>query len=254
MDGTPIVNPIFDSVERFKDGFAAVCLNGKWGYIKADGSFLVKPMFDNPFHEDYDGLDDWYYERYNNNFHKDIALIKLNGKFGFLKSDGSYLAIPQYDDTVNFNRTPLVPVEIDGKWGYLNVDGSYMIDPIFDGATPFYTELPESDVRCSLVILNGKYGILKSDGEYLAKPIFDKIYVSYYNLFSDRYIRVCINGKWGLLKPDGTYLIHPLYDEIYDRTDGFNLHYFDSILERVRLQDKCGYIDIEGNWYDDETD
>ena len=76
--------PKFDRAFYFKDGYAKVVLNGKWGFVKEDGSYLIEPRFD-----------------YIHRFYEDCAVVELDGKFGYIKTDGTYLAPPIYDFLFN---------------------------------------------------------------------------------------------------------------------------------------------------------
>ena len=42
-DGNWVIEPIFDEAYDFKKGFAEVTLDGKSGFIKPDGTYLVEP-------------------------------------------------------------------------------------------------------------------------------------------------------------------------------------------------------------------
>ncbi len=50
------------------------------------------------------------------------------------------------------------------------------------------------------------------------------------------------DGKWGFVDEDDNFVIQPIYDEV-DEFEG----YFASVVLRGRY----GYIDREGNWYDE---
>lgn len=50
--GTPgkaaeyIIKPAYDETRLFEEGLGAVCLNGKWGFINAEGNMLIEPIYD----------------------------------------------------------------------------------------------------------------------------------------------------------------------------------------------------------------
>ena len=75
-DGSWLVEPKFDDVENFHEGFAAVALAGKYGFIKTDGSWLVEPRSIK-----------WGYP-----FHNGFAIVEASSEqYRFLKSDGSWM-------------------------------------------------------------------------------------------------------------------------------------------------------------------
>ncbi len=41
-----IVEPVYEAVSNFSDGYAAVKQDGKWGYINEDGKMVISPQFD----------------------------------------------------------------------------------------------------------------------------------------------------------------------------------------------------------------
>jgi hypothetical protein len=41
-----IIEPKFEDLSYFKNGYAAAKLDGKWGFIDITGEFIVKPIFD----------------------------------------------------------------------------------------------------------------------------------------------------------------------------------------------------------------
>jgi hypothetical protein len=91
----------------FKDGFAVVELNKKYGYLKPDGTYLIEPKFD----------ETWGFE---NGF----ARVKLNGKWGFIKPDGTYFIEPKFDMAMVF-KNGFAVVKLKDKWGRLSTTGEY---------------------------------------------------------------------------------------------------------------------------------
>ena len=45
LDQVRIENPRFQSVRRFVNGLANVCINGKWGYINKAGEIVIEPQY-----------------------------------------------------------------------------------------------------------------------------------------------------------------------------------------------------------------
>lgn len=66
------IHPQFDDAESFREGFARVKLNDKWGNIKTDGKYLIEPMFDMsiPFEDGF-------------------ARVCLNGELKYIDSNGT---------------------------------------------------------------------------------------------------------------------------------------------------------------------
>ncbi len=58
------------------------------------------------------------------------------GKWGFVKTDGTVLLEPVYEDAKSFSKG-LAAVRQDGKWGYIDKTGALIIPPTFEDAGPF---------------------------------------------------------------------------------------------------------------------
>ena len=63
-----VVEPKYDAVGDFNNGFARVKLNGKYGFINEVGEEIVEPQYD----------DVW-------DFENGFAIVKLNGKWGVIQ-------------------------------------------------------------------------------------------------------------------------------------------------------------------------
>ncbi|MCI9414802.1 MAG: WG repeat-containing protein [Clostridiales bacterium] len=62
-----------------------------------------------------------------------IAAIKKDGKWGFLRSDGTELLPCQYEDACNFYKGTAA-VKKDGKWGYIDQEGRELTDFVYEEA------------------------------------------------------------------------------------------------------------------------
>jgi len=45
IDDTVLVDPIYSDACDFRNGYAAVCLDGKWGYINTSGEYVIEPQY-----------------------------------------------------------------------------------------------------------------------------------------------------------------------------------------------------------------
>ena len=117
-----------------------VSLDGKFGYIREDGSIICSLIFESA-----------------KNFCEGHALVKFDGKYGFIKEDGSYLVAPTYERAESF-WSGLAAVTLNDKTGYINTSGQLIVSHQFDFAANFTR--PEF----ARVELNAKMGLLKLDG------------------------------------------------------------------------------------------
>ena len=71
-----VIQPRFDAVDSFWEGFAAVAVAGKWGYIDESGKFIVKPRFS-----------------WANSFHEEMAAVRLGGGYVRLRMQRGKLQV-----------------------------------------------------------------------------------------------------------------------------------------------------------------
>ena len=104
----------YDYVDEFYEGFAAVVLNGKWGFVNRKGEEVIPPKYDDV-----------------NDFYHGFARVQLNGKYGFVNTEGVEIVPPMYDDVWNFNDG-FAPVELNRKYGFINTQGEEVVPPMYN--------------------------------------------------------------------------------------------------------------------------
>lgn len=67
---------------------------------------------------------------------KDPAAVQIDGKWGFVDTEGKIVIEPQYDDALSFVNG-FAAVCKDGQWGYINTANEACVDFQFDGALNF---------------------------------------------------------------------------------------------------------------------
>lgn len=163
-----------------------------------------------------------------------IRNVKVDGKWGRMKSDGSWLIEPKYD-YLSSNADPLVAA-VDGKRGIMTADGTWLVEPKLDaarirtdgtafvaasGATgilrledQFWVMQPRPGVMCDIgnAIMsqaNGKRVILSRAGDVWIDADAERIGVNL-NFGLLTFLR---NDKWGLVDTAGQVTVAPQYDE-----------------------------------------
>ena len=237
-NGSWAIEPQFDSARDFSDGLAAVRIGDKCGYVGYDGSWAIEPQFDS-----------------FNSFSGGLAKVEVKGKYGYIRSDGSWAFEPQFDSAIGFSGG-FARVRVGDKEGYVRADGSWVFEPQFDNAWYFSEGIAKVEV-------DGKYGYVRSDGSWAFEPKFEDASAfsegilmlkadGKYGLFhkngnciadiiydtikspKEGYIRVSRNNKWGYMRPDGSFLVVPKFDYAWDFSGG---------KARVNQGLEIGYID-----------
>lgn len=93
-------------------------------------------------------------------FVEGCARVCLNRKYGFIKTDGSYLIEPKFDYAYDFFEG-LAIVKLNDKWGFIKTDGSYLIEPKFDFACDFNEGFASVKLDNKWFIINRKGNIIK---------------------------------------------------------------------------------------------
>ena len=117
--GRVVVEPVFEGVRGFVDGYAAVRKDGKWGYIDSSGNLVIECEFD------------WVYD-----FSEGFAVFRVGdqkgGKRGYIDTNGDVVIKPQFDWAYSFDNG-IAHVAFgeffDGEFGYIDTAGSYVWEP-----------------------------------------------------------------------------------------------------------------------------
>lgn len=169
----------FEEAGAFQDGTAAVKKNGKWGIIDDKGNFIMNPEYQDIkldlalnyrskgiviakqkgvyqfYDKDWKAIGDFSCEEADICLEDGVIAFAKNGKWGFVKMDGTILMEPQYEQAKSFSNG-LAAVKKDGKWGFIDKDGQMVIEPQFLEAGYF-----NERGNCMVSLEEGYYRILK---------------------------------------------------------------------------------------------
>jgi hypothetical protein len=206
----------------FKEGLAAVELNGKWGYVDSSGQLAIPYIYDwaTPFSEG-------------------LAWIKTGDNWGFINKQGEVIVEPQYKAVLSFQEgVALVsgeqyvgyidttggfainldaicaggfgsfsegyaPVLWNERVGFIDRTGNMVIPPVYETASEFHEGL-------AVVRINGKYGFIDRQGQEVIKPQYEGAY-----FFHNDRAMVKADGKWGFINRNNQFIVKPQY-EAYD--------------------------------------
>ena len=194
-------------------------------------------------------------------FNEGLAVVKLNGKYGYINKNGKEVMQLKYDRAFPF-REGLAVVKLNGKYGYINKNGKEVIPIKYDDAFDFSEGFAVVGIKNNYIHID-KQGKLKglyisyeflssfSDGiafgrllpgvicfiDKLGKINFLREQYTEINYFNEGLAIVKLNGKYGYINKKGREVTNLKYDNAYDLSEG---------LAVVKLNGKYGYINKNG--------
>lgn len=93
--GNELTDPMYDDVMQFidKNEYAAVKINGKWGFIDSCGNIVIKPSYEQA-----------------GSFSCGLAPVKINEKWGYINRNGEIVIEPEFVNAKSFNSKGYAPV------------------------------------------------------------------------------------------------------------------------------------------------
>ncbi|MGB1274367.1 MAG: WG repeat-containing protein [Nannocystaceae bacterium] len=154
-----------------------------------------------------------------------------SGQYGFIRSSGEFVILPQYQATLGFSEG-LAAVQTKAGWGYIDAGGSMLIDPQFNHAQAFRDGMARVEKA-------GKRGWVNRQSKFIPAPDGARTLGDFSSGFAhfETLNRIGVSN-WGYVNQAGDIAIKPEYDEAGPFTEG---------LAWVRTDDGCGYIDPTGN-------
>ena len=242
-----VVIPLkYDWVSNFREGLAAVEIEGKWGFIDKSGNEVVPLKYGyadefseglacvsltNKYKKDkYGFIDksgnevvplkyDW-----TGSFSEGLAMVKLNGKWGFVDKSGKEVVPPKHDYVWDF-KEGLVVVELNGKQGFVDKSGKEVVALKYDNVWFFEEGLAG-------VELKGKWGFIDKSGKEVVPIKYDNV-----DNFSEGLAGVELNGKWGYINKSGKEVVPIKYDYVDNFSEGLAI---------TKLKGKKGFVDKSG--------
>jgi len=105
LEGNIIIDKGFEDVKPFtSDGIAPVMLDGKWGFIKKDGSKIIDTKYDDAYAFGYG-----------------VAPVKLDGKWFYITESERIVIEGDFEEAKSFSSNGIAPVKIDGYWTFIKL-------------------------------------------------------------------------------------------------------------------------------------
>ncbi|HEY6188648.1 MAG TPA: WG repeat-containing protein [Pyrinomonadaceae bacterium] len=175
--------------------------------------------------------------------------FRKGDKFGFSDVNRRLVLDAKYEDAQPF-RDGRALVKLNGKYGFIDKAGKEVIPLRYDDVSllddrPFLLK-DRNPLRATLlkVKLNDRWGLIDATGKEIVPIKYDSV-----DLFRDGLFMVSTNKKLGFVDATGTEVIPIKYDDMHEM-EGLRLYVRanadDDMLINVKLNDKWGYIDKNG--------
>lgn len=152
------------------------------------------------------------------------AMVQLNGKTGYIDSQGNSIIEPTYNGGLNF-REGVAPIASEQGWNFIDIDGNIAVKGDFDLATPFSDGL-------ALVKNSEGWFFINKEGENAFNQYYEAA-----KLFGDGLAPIRTSEGWRFMDQDGNIAFSGIYDDVHSFSNG---------LAGVKKQGKWGFIDSTG--------
>ncbi len=180
----------YDTVSYFNEGLAAICIQGKWGFINPYGKLVIPCSYDSA-----------------DNFSGGLCLVKRGLKLGYINKSGKEM-IPCEFDELAWAADNLIWVKQKDKYGLYHTSGQLLSAPRFDGVNYFREER-------AWVQKGDKWGFINKEGVMLISPKYD-----WGEPFNEGMAAVRLEEGSGYVNKTGDEVIPPYYEEAQNFSEG----------------------------------
>lgn len=244
-------------------GLFPVRIGNKWGYISRGGEVVITPQFNNaqPFREGLAGVEKDHVHGYIDTTGQMVLEIRYESavpypfsegvaaatddsyKAGYIDRSGEWVIEPRFDAAYGFSEG-FAAVSVDGRYGFIDHSGSFVIQPQFLFALDFSEGLAAvakvgSDTGQDRS--EPKWGYIDRTGQFVIPPQYPYLNLDRIRCFPE-------NFSEGL----ADVLVEGFQRRFIDKTGQFVLNTYQGAssfrdgLAAVAIDDKWGYIDIDG--------
>lgn len=249
ITGYKLIEILGFGIKGFYDGFAAVKVGDRWGYlntagklaipvkyekvtvfnsghaaVQRDGKFIVLDHQGTEYPVDFPGIVDL------NDFSENLASFKTDaGLIGFVDGTAKITIQPKFQSAGDFHGGLAWAKSTSGTIGYIDPKGEWVIEPKFDVAKNF-----DHFSGMMRVKSGDKWGYASKSGDVVYmydSELFDD--------FSDGLAKGKKNEKFGFFNNKMEWVIQPQFDGARDFLNGY---------AAVKSGELWGVIDKSGNW------
>jgi hypothetical protein len=212
--GQMLIEPRYDKLGDFKNGYAYYIENGKYGFVSKNG-FVQKAEFE------------WISDFDERNF----AIVKQNNGYGIINSQGAKILDPAYDLVLKAPKNIFIVVK-NSLYGFFSGEGCYLTQMSYD----FMKEKPAdfyTNGNILKLIKKNEQALMDRNGRLSVDfGTFDEI-----GFASDGLIRVKKKNKFGYTDRKLSMIIPAKFDKAGDFSDSLAI---------VLLKDKNMLINTSG--------
>lgn len=107
--GSKITKESFDNAYPFVSSEpAAVCVNGKWGFVNNKGKIVIEPQYTEA-----------------KSFMNNLAPVSVAGMWGYINADGKFRINAQFMDAKPFTTSGIAAVKENNVWNYIKLLAYY---------------------------------------------------------------------------------------------------------------------------------
>ena len=176
----------------------------KLGYkLKSTGEIVIPAKYDSGY----------------SSFHEGLAVVKLNGKEGFIDKTGKEVIPLKYDSTQIF-REGLAGAKLNGKWGFINKYDEIVVPFIYCEVENFsegVARVRKNDERDKF----GKYGYVDRNGKEITSFKYELSIYSGLGDFENGFAIVFKDGRYGFINKLGREITPLQYSYVWNFENGF---------------------------------
>ena len=186
--------------QRFNEGLACVCVDGKYGYIDTTGKLVIKAQWDDA-----------------GTFYNGFAWVRSGTKTSIIDTTGKVVAKVQADNLQSvgsFSEEMAYIWSKDYRYGFINAKGKVIVPCIYRFVGKFHNghAYVENEDR--------KYGIIDKNGKFTVPCKWDGMMDCGDYFRVQKFSGSNIGGKYGLIDGNGNVVLDCIYSTI-NYNDGY---------------------------------
>jgi hypothetical protein len=228
-----ILDEKYDYIGEFKENYARIKIDRKWGFINQDFKIVIQPSYD-----------------HIENFKDGIAAVKVSNRWFLINKLGKKVLPGSFDRIGRFDFKTLVPVVVSNNryWNFINIESKkaykyatsqfyinkdsimtlyyknkqLIIDKNGKPVLPYYFEnISYAEKNRFIIKAKNRYGVIDATIKNIIPPVYDNISPIYQNNNTVTFFKIIKGGKTGVMDYNGQFVIPLNKGSIYSYDNGF---------------------------------